>query len=60
MVGGPERQVFGWVMCWPKKLDFNQVNRMDKKYFCGQQAPSKQANSAPTTEITGQKQAGLV
>ncbi len=60
LVGGPERQVFRWVMCGPKKLDFNQVNRMEKKYFGifwlrGQQAPS-----APTTEITGQKQAGLV
>ena len=34
MLGGPERQVFGWVMCGPRKLGFNQVNRMEKKYFC--------------------------
>ena len=34
MLGGPERQVFGWVMCQAKKLDFNQVNRMEKKDVC--------------------------
>ena len=34
MLGGPERQVFGWVMCGPRKLGFNQVNRTEKKYFC--------------------------
>ncbi len=34
VLGGPERQVLGWVVCGPKKLDFNQVNRMEKKDFC--------------------------
>ena len=34
MLGGPERQVFGWVMFRPKKLDFIQVNRMEKKDVC--------------------------
>lgn len=34
VLGGPERQVFGWVMFRPKKLDFNQVNCMEKKDVC--------------------------
>ena len=60
MLRGPERQVFGWVMCGAKKLDFNQVNRMEKKDFCNLRVRGQKAPSAPTIEISGQKQAGLV
>jgi hypothetical protein len=33
MVGGPERQIMGWLMCRPKRLDCNEVKCVEKTDF---------------------------
>ena len=45
-----ERRVVGWGMCGAKKLEFNQVNRMENIFFCtdercagGRRQPSRAA-----------------
>ena len=30
MVGGPERQIMGWLMCRPKRLDCNEARCIEK------------------------------